>query len=546
MTPLPLARVRSEDGSILVIAIVLMTMMLGFGLALLKVVDAQSRQSGLERVNESSFNLTEGTLYAQSVTLQNNWPTLPPDPSGGACDPAAPGRGCAYGRFTAATNSGSPCTFAAGTVTGPANQCPVAAEITKSFSNVDAANGSVWAVQIRDNRDASGNATTVYDRTAVNAAACQDSAGASVVCTWDANGDRRLWIRATGTVRNKTRTLVSLLQLERIRLPFPGNALTAQSVKVTNNGQDIVVATGSQVVLRCGYDTTTTTAAAKNASTATVSVADTSGMAGNPSAMIAVPSGSPSDTVTITTVSATSGPGTVTFTSKSGLGSAYPSGSHFTIAPGTSNTCNQWNSNKQQVQADQILTPSAAPPAMTDDRINQALADPTAKHYTACPNAVTATPATWSGTVIIDDTGKIDPTGAAGACIINLQGGNAGVINGPVAGGNPTACTKYGMIIVIKGTLGLDGNQVFCGVIYMANRGNIGLSASDPPVFALNASAQVIGAVAVDGPGGVVLGSGCGSCGGSLRFDPNAFDAVSVAGSAGLVQNTWRELVSGQ
>ena len=62
------------------------------------------------------------------------------------------------------------------------------------------------------------------------------------------------------------------------------------------------------------------------------------------------------------------------------------------------------------------------------------------------------------------------------------------------------------------------------------------------PVFATAGSAQVVGAVAVDGAGGVVVGSGCGSCGGSILYDPNAAGQVGVAGTAGLVQNTWREL----
>jgi hypothetical protein len=97
------------------------------------------------------------------------------------------------------------------------------------------------------------------------------------------------------------------------------------------------------------------------------------------------------------------------------------------------------------------------------------------------------------------------------------------------------------MIIVQQGTLKLDGNQVFCGVVYMRNKGGI-----SGPVFATAGSSQLVGALAIDGAGGAVLGSGCGSCGGSLSYDPNAAGQVGVAGTAGLVQNTWRELSPAQ
>jgi hypothetical protein len=173
---------------------------------------------------------------------------------------------------------------------------------------------------------------------------------------------------------------------------------------------------------------------------------------------------------------------------------------------------------------------------MTDGTYNAILADPTTKVFDTCPTNLSA--AGWSGTVVIKNSGSGDPTLNSGACTINLTGGNAGTINGPLAGGNPTACTNYGMIIVQSGTLRLAGNQVFCGIIYMRNQP----TTISGPVFATDGSAQVVGAVAVDGPGGVVVGSGCGSCGGSILYDPNAAGQVGVAGTAGLVQNTWREL----
>lgn len=55
---------RDEEGWAVVVAIVLMTIMLGVGLATLAVVDNQQKQSGNERQRESGLNLNEGVLYA--------------------------------------------------------------------------------------------------------------------------------------------------------------------------------------------------------------------------------------------------------------------------------------------------------------------------------------------------------------------------------------------------------------------------------------------------------------------------------------------------
>src|SRR3954454_8288658 len=73
-----LNRIKEENGFVLATAIVVMAFMVLVGLALLKVVDTQSKESGRERVRETSFNVAEGLLYAEAAVLQNNWPKGPP------------------------------------------------------------------------------------------------------------------------------------------------------------------------------------------------------------------------------------------------------------------------------------------------------------------------------------------------------------------------------------------------------------------------------------------------------------------------------------
>src|SRR3954470_11475337 len=92
---------KSQDGWVIVTAMLVMAILLAMGLALAKLSDTQSSQSGNERVRETSFNLGEGVLSAQSVVLQNNWPTKAP------CSPTA--KGCGYP---------PQCTYANGALTG--------------------------------------------------------------------------------------------------------------------------------------------------------------------------------------------------------------------------------------------------------------------------------------------------------------------------------------------------------------------------------------------------------------------------------------------
>ena len=62
---------------------------------MLAAVDTQTRLSGTERVRESSFNLTEGALNAETFTVANKWPASSsaalPDCSGSGASVTASG-----------------------------------------------------------------------------------------------------------------------------------------------------------------------------------------------------------------------------------------------------------------------------------------------------------------------------------------------------------------------------------------------------------------------------------------------------------------------
>lgn len=236
---LPMMRhAKQEDGWVLITAIVVMALMLMVGLAVLSVADNQQRQGGQERVRESSFNLSEGGLYQQSLILSRRWPrnaslAYPPQ-----------------------------CTQADAAQT----LCPLPGALVKSvsggsansiFNAVDFNTGATvtWTLKVRDNSDASGNPTAIYSKAVADGA--QGTACPTAPCTWDANRDRKIWVRADATVRGKTRSMVALLQLDQIRLPFPTNVVQAGWVHASNSGNKTLVntqgnaTTGSQVLVGC-------------------------------------------------------------------------------------------------------------------------------------------------------------------------------------------------------------------------------------------------------------------------------------------------------
>jgi Tfp pilus assembly protein PilX len=90
-----------------------------------------------------------------------------------------------------------------------------------------------------------------------------------------------------------------------------------------------------------------------------------------------------------------------------------------------------------------------------------------------------------------------------------------------------------GFVVIVNGTLAIGGGATYYGLIYAANQQN-----STGYVVTISGSAKVVGAVAVDGNGGVSVGAS----GNNLVFDRNVFNNVQANGNVTIVQNGWREL----
>jgi hypothetical protein len=96
-----------------------------------------------------------------------------------------------------------------------------------------------------------------------------------------------------------------------------------------------------------------------------------------------------------------------------------------------------------------------------------------------------------------------------------------------------------GFLVVDSGTLRFRGTGTYYGVVIHLNK-----SASSGTLVDLNGDTCIKGALLVDGPGMTTVGSSGKGCpdGGNISYDPSAFGAIKSIASAGIVQNSWREL----
>ena len=208
-------RLRSEAGTALVVAVLISTLMVGTGLALLAFSDQQIGRTGTERVGENALTLAEGALNAQANLLGAAWPESPD---------------LAF----------APCTQASTSV-----KCPDPQNLRKGFGGPDfGTNGSAaaWSISIRDN--ALG---AYYDDDATVAQPAWDASGPAGI------PDDTVWMRVEATLKGQRRTLVSLVRATPIGLTFPRGVITAGHFHTTNNGNKQIVDTGDGpgILARC-------------------------------------------------------------------------------------------------------------------------------------------------------------------------------------------------------------------------------------------------------------------------------------------------------
>ena len=184
---------------------------------------------------------------------------------------------------------------------------------------------------------------------------------------------------------------------------------------------------------------------------------------------------------------------------------------------GIAGSCEEWDKAKEQVSPDTTKSPAVPSPLLSEVQLaalkSQAIAagtfhSPTVK---GCPNSLEE----MSGL----------PAYVEGCGALKLTGGI----------GNSSA--SPGFLVLADGTLELKGNAEFFGVIYARNPTNIAGA-----VVVLGGTAQVIGAIDVDGKGGIEFGSSKAN----LIYDSRAISELKSYAGATPPRNTFRILPSGQ
>jgi hypothetical protein len=180
-----------------------------------------------------------------------------------------------------------------------------------------------------------------------------------------------------------------------------------------------------------------------------------------------------------------------------------------------------WQKNKKlptQLNGTKPQTNYGAPPVLSDAALEElrrtAITNGTYYSYPDCPSGAT------------DLEGEIVWVTGCGDLAYS---GNTSVNEPP---------KPPGALILENGTIEFKGNTTFNGLLYHVNQGNA--TGTDPPLVKLTGNNGVKGAVFVEGQGGFeIQGSAY------LTINGAAFDALRSYGSAGIIQNTWREIPPG-
>lgn len=127
---------------------------------------------------------------------------------------------------------------------------------------------------------------------------------------------------------------------------------------------------------------------------------------------------------------------------------------------------------------------------------------------------------------------------APGQCPKGLPVGKLVYVEGPckIEGGKNEVANSLaspGFLIIVNGTLTMGGSSKFYGVIYGLDQ-----QGSNNYVVRLEGSAEVNGAIIVDGSGGVSLSSS----GTNLVYNPTAIEGLKTSAGAAATRNSFRIL----
>jgi hypothetical protein len=181
----------------------------------------------------------------------------------------------------------------------------------------------------------------------------------------------------------------------------------------------------------------------------------------------------------------------------------------------TSPGCASYDSGKGQIEPDTVKSNPEQPRAVSVEALEQlrTRAKAEGNYYDGCAPSLAG-----------DEPGELVFMENATACEYNANT----VYN---------SVQKPGYVVIARGTIGaINGTAEFHGIIYHANLDNLAGN-----VIHLTGNVSVFGSIVIDGPGGLSAGSSKVN----LVYDPNVINGFKAFGTAGIVQNTFREISPG-
>ena len=227
-------KLNDERGSVLVTAILLLAVMLSLGFAVMSSVDTQTRQSRVERERESTFNLAEASLSAQTFILGRRAPASP--------------RASTRSRAARPSRARTPTSARCPRRSRRATTAPARWTSTSRPPRTAGAPTSATTVTRSPTSRCASGTTTIINPTNPKYASW---------ARYDADGNRHVWVRSEAIVRGRKRAIVAWVRIEDRVINFPQYAVLAGKVGGKNSGghggRPLVNSTGSSlgIAVRC-------------------------------------------------------------------------------------------------------------------------------------------------------------------------------------------------------------------------------------------------------------------------------------------------------
>lgn len=216
-------RAREEQGFVLITAIILLTVMLGFGIALVALANSQQSASSREQWTEGAFNLAEAALNAQVAQLSREWP----------------------GVGTHNNSPGSLLVTCTPATTKSTNYCPESTVLEKAYPNTGSTSctgAEAWESPLTNKwdtyvREDLGGSPYFNSKEELKANDFDEGRPVENVLTpWD-----KLWVRAVGVVDCHAVTVVSLVSEQLAHTSFPEAAVSSNWFATGNKGNKIII-----------------------------------------------------------------------------------------------------------------------------------------------------------------------------------------------------------------------------------------------------------------------------------------------------------------